>query len=250
MQVGIKLWSSNPVKYVKDSDFADFIEVLPRSGKSLEKFVRRQRKYAVHVPHEVFGFCPLLDMKKSKKLLEHAIKAAKKLKTETLIMHTGYMRKLIDEKSMKEMIKSAARLVRSANYGRILIENNVPKGTFYIDADKFYACYNHEQIKEVLELSGAGFCLDFEHAAITAHQLRLNYRKHVTDLMRLKPDYFHLSGVRLASNHIKGHHLSIFEGDIDLSFVKNILKKANKPVCLETPVDIEQRKREVEFLKN
>ena len=201
----------------------------------------------MHVPHEVFGFCPLLDMKKSKKLLEHAIKAAKRLKTETLIMHTGYMMKAIDEKSMKEMIKSAAKLARGAGYGRILIENGVPKGTFYIDKGKHYACYNREQMKEVLELSGAGFCLDLEHAAITANQLGLDYRKLVSGLMTLKPEYFHLSGMMLAP---KGHHLSIFEGDIDLSFVKSLIKKADKPVCLETPVNIEQRKKEVEFLKS
>ena len=246
MQVGIKLWSSNPVKYVRDSDFADFIEVLPRSEKSLEKFARRPHNYTVHVPHEGFGFCPLLDMKKSKKLLERTIKAAKKLKTETLIMHTGYMRKAIDEKSMKDVIKSAAKLARSANYGRILIENGVPKGTIYVDKGRYYACYSHEQMKEVLELSGAGFCLDLEHAAITAHQLGLNYRKHVADLMRLKPEYFHLSGLRLASG---GHHISIFDSDIDLSYVKSLLKKAGKPVCLETPIGIAQRKKEVEFLK-
>lgn len=258
MEVGIKLWSTNPAKYVEDSDFADFIEVLPRSRKSLEKFARRPHNYTVHVPHEVFGFSPVLNMKKSQKLLQHAVNAAKKLGAELIVMHTGYLKKAPDQKTISNTIKSAARLAKTASYGRILLENSVLEGTFGIDKGKYYACYNHEQMKEVLELSGAGFCLDFEHAAIAAHQLGLDYKGYVATLMKLKPEYFHLSSIKLSKLYSKiwseGHHVSIFEGDIDLNFVKETLKKANrqanKPVCLETPIEVSQRKKEVEFLKS
>ncbi|MBI2549605.1 TIM barrel protein [Candidatus Woesearchaeota archaeon] len=253
MQVGIKLWSTNSVKYVNDSDFADFIEVLPVNAISLGKFAKRKNNYTIHVPHELFGFNPILNMKKSQKLLQRALSAAKKLKAELLIMHTGRVKEEPNEEFIRESIKAAAKIAKTASYGRILIENSYPKSAFNIDKGNYYLCYDYEHIKELLEMSRAGFCLDFEHAAIAAHQLGLDYKRFVAELMKLKPEYFHFSGTRLpklpSSTSSEGHHTSIFEGDVDLDFVKETVKKANKPVCLETPVDIGQRKREVEFLK-
>lgn len=253
MEVGIKLWSTNSVKYVNDSDFADFIEVLPINAISLDKFAKRKNKYTIHVPHELFGFSPILNMEKSKKLLQRAVSAAKKLKAELLIMHTGRVKEEPNEKFIRESIKAAAKIAKTASYGRILIENSYPKSAFDIDEGNYYFCYDYEHIKELLEMAGAGFCLDFEHAAIAARQLGLDYRGFVAELMKLKPEYFHFSGTMLLKldpkTRSEGHHTSIFEGDIDLNFVKKTIKKANKPVCLETPVDIEQRKKEVEFLK-
>lgn len=254
MEVGIKLWSTNPVKYVKDSDFADFIEVLPRSEKSIEKFARRPRNYTIHIPHEVFGFSPIHSMRKSQKLLQMAVRAAKKLNAELLIMHTGRIKEEPDEEFIREALKAAAKLARTAGYGRILIENSYPRSAFAIDKGNYYFCYDYERIKELLEMAGAGFCLDFEHAAIAALQLGLDYKRYVAKLMSLKPDYFHFSGTRLpklpSDTSPEGHHMSIFEGDIDPGFVKETVKKANKPVCLETPVNTGQRKREVKFLKS
>lgn len=254
MEVGIKLWSTNPVKYVNDSDFADFIEVLPINAVSLDKFAKRKNNYTIHVPHEAFGFNPILSMKKSKKLLQRAVRAAKKLKAELLIMHTGRIKEEPNEKFIRESIKAAAKIAKTASYGRLLIENSYPKSAFDIDEGNYYLCYDYKHIKELLEMTGAGFCLDFEHAAITAHQLGLDYKGYVAKLMKLKPEYFHFSGTKLpklpSGTSSEGHHVSILEGDIDLNFVKETIKKANKPVCLETPIDIEQRKMEVEFLKS
>lgn len=251
MQVGIKLWSTNPVKYVEDSGFADFIEVLPINSKSLDKFEKRKRKYTIHVPHELFGFSPIHDMRKSQKLLNHAVSAAKKLKAELLIMHTGLIEKKPNEKFVREATKAAAKLAKTVSYGRLLIENSYPKAAFDIDNGKYYFCYDYEHLRELLEITGAGFCLDLEHAAIAAHQLGLDYKGFVAELMKLKPEYFQLSGVRLDTRvYSKGHHQSIFEGDIDLNFVKETIKKVNRPVCLETPLDPEQRKKEVVFLKS
>ncbi len=254
MEVGIKLWSTNPVKYIDNSEFADFIEVLPRNARSLDKFARRKRKYIIHVPHELFGFSPIHNMRKSQKLLQHAVNAAKKLKAELLVMHTGRIKEEPNEEFIRKAIKAAAKLAKTVSYGRILVENSYPKSAFDIDKGNYYLCYDYEHVKDLLEMSGAGFCLDFEHAAIAARQLGLDYKSFVAKLMKLKPEYFHFSGTRLpklpSGTSSEGHHMSIFEGDIDLNFVKKTIKRANKPVCLETPVDIEQRKREVAFLKS
>ncbi len=246
MKVGIKLWSSNPVRYIDGAGFADFIEVLPVSISSITKLQRSERKYVIHVHHEIFGFGPLVSMEKSRKLLNLAITAARKLKAELLIMHGGFAKGNPDEETTAEGLKKVAKLAKTASYGRLVIENSFPKGRFHLDQGKHYICYSYEQLNHVIKESGIGFCLDFEHAAITANQLGLNFKDHVAQLMKLRPEYFQLSGVRLATN---SHHTTIFNSDINIEFVKKILKKANKPVCLETPLDIEQRKKEVEFLK-
>ncbi len=253
MKVGLKLWSTNPARVVDDSMFADFMEVLPRTSQSLNKFEKRPFEYTIHAPHEVFGFSPILNYRKSQKHLEAAVKAAKRLKADRIIMHLGYVNRKPDEETMMKGIKAAAKLAKSCSYGRILLENSVVDGTFALmDKGKSYICYTPEHMKEVLEMSGAGFCLDFEHVAITAKQLGTDFRKLLGEMLKLKPEYFHLSGTRLSKLHAsyaEGHHLSIFNTDFNIEEVKKILQKAGKPVCLETPLDIVQRRREFEFLK-
>ena len=168
-------------------------------------------------------------------------------------MHTGYVTSAPSEKTMAEGINAAARLAKNTTYGRILIENNVVGGTFALmDKGKHYICYTPEHMKEVIELSGAGFCLDIEHTAITAHQLGTDFWKLLWQFMKLKPEYFHLSGTRLKKLHAsyaEGHHLSIFNTDFDIDAIRLLLQKAGKPVCLETPLDTGQRRKEYEFLK-
>ncbi len=251
MKVGIKLWSTNPQRYAEEAGFADFIEVMPVTLESVERLAKRKREYTIHVPHEEFGFSPVSDFRKSQKLLQRAAAAAKILKAESLVMHTGYFNHSPSKAEVSEGIKAAARLVKSNPYGKILVENSVPVDVCKTDRGKHYFCYDHGELKELLETSGSGFCLDLEHAAITAHSLGKSYEDHVNELMKLRPDYFHLSGARVAEVDDTGeaHHLSILEGDIPLGFIKRLLRKANKPVCLETPIDTAQRKKEVAFLK-
>ncbi len=248
MKVGIKLWSTNPVEYIESAGFADFVEVMPVDAESLEKFTGRPYSYTVHVPHESFGFNPALDPKKSRELLEQGIAAAKKLKGSRLIMHASHFFEKPDEQEVQKAITITAKLGKEAGFAGLLIENSTVYEVVK-DRTRHYIGYSYEHMKALLELSGAGFCMDLEHVAIAASQLGITFQKHANELLRLKPDYFHLSGATLSDFTPKGHHLSLFEGDVDKDFAKSVIKKANKPVCLETPIDISQRKREVEFLK-
>lgn len=245
MQVGIKLWSTNPSEYIEAAGFADFVEVMPVDMESLKKFTGRPYSYTVHTPHESFGFNPVLDPKKSRALLQQGIAAAKFLKSDRLIMHASHYYEKPDEKAVHKAIAMTAKLAREARFPGLLIENSTVHEAVK-GHTRHYIGYSYGQMKELLELSGAGFCLDIEHAAITASQLGQGYKELVAELLRLKPEYFQLSGTRLATN---GHHLSIFDSDIGPGFARDVLRKAGKPVALETPIDTEQRKKEVEFLK-
>ncbi len=245
MEVGIKLWSTNPVEYIEAAGFADFVEVLPVDLESLKKFTGRPYSYTVHTPHESFGFNPVLDPKKSRALLQQGIAAAKLLKSDRLIMHASHYYEKPGEEAVRKAVAMTAKLAKEASFPGLLIENSTVYEVVK-DKTRHYIGYSYWQMKELLELSGAGFCLDIEHAAIAASQLGQDYKELVAELLRLKPEYFQLSGTRFATN---GHHLSIFDSDIDPDFARNVLRKAKKPVALETPIDISQRKREVEFLK-
>ncbi len=249
MRVGIKLWSTNPISYFEEAGFADFVEVMPVSLSDLPKIARIKRTYTAHVPHERFGFNPALEYEKSSALLQQGIAAAKFLKSDELIMHASHYFEEPGEQAVQKAIAMTAKLAKEACFPGLLIENSTVYEVVK-DRTRFYIGYSYEQMKELLELSGAGFCLDLEHAAIAASQLGTTFQKQANELLKLKPDYFHLSGAHFTpgERHL-GHHLSLFEGEVDKDFAKSVLKKANKQVCLETPIDISQRKREVEFLK-
>ena len=246
MKVGIKLWSTNPVEYVEAAGFADFVEVMPVDVESLSKFAGRQYSYTVHVPHESFGFNPVLDLRKSRTLLERGIAAAKQLKSNRLVMHASHFFEKPDKWAVRKAIEMTAKLGKASGFPGLLIENSTVYEVVK-DRTRHYIGYSYEQMKALLELTGAGFCLDLEHAAIAAHQLGISFKQQVKELMQLEPDYFHLSGARFSP---QGHHLSLFEGDVDKDFARDVLRKAKKPVCLETPINMGQRKREIEFLKN
>ncbi|MBI2144943.1 TIM barrel protein [Candidatus Woesearchaeota archaeon] len=249
MEVGIKLWSTNPEEHFQNSEFADFIEIMPVSLDHLDRIAKVKKKFTMHVPHESFGFNPAIDYGKSKALLEQGVAAAKKLNCEKLVMHASHHLQKMDEHAVKEAIAATAKLAREAKFPGLVIENST---VFEITKDntRQYIGYSREQMKELLDLSGVGFCLDLEHAAIAASQLGISFKEHANALLKLKPDYFHLSGALLSDFTPKGHHMSLFEGDVDKEFAQEVLRKAGKPVCLETPLDIEQRKKEVEFLKS
>ena len=245
MKVGIKLWSTNSVEYIDGAGFADFIEVMPVDEKSLQKFLGRDYEYTTHTPHESFGFNPVLDYEKSLKLLEKGIAAAKKLKSEKLVMHASYFFEKPDEQAVQKAITMTAKLAKEGGFAGLLIENSTVYEAVK-DCTRYYIGHSYEQMKQLLELTGAGFCLDLEHAAIVAHQLGISFREQTSQLLKLKPSYFHLSGAGFA-NH--SQHISLFEGDVDKEFAREVIRKAKMPVCLETPIDMEQRKKEVEFLK-
>ncbi|HIG98519.1 TPA: TIM barrel protein [Candidatus Woesearchaeota archaeon] len=246
MRVGIKLWSRNDKRHFDEAGFADFIEVMPVDMQSALKVAKRKGCYTVHIPHEGFGFDPLRNYALSEKLLNLALEAGGKLNAECYIMHTGMLEQKPDEETRQKALKSIARLAKSANTDKIVIENSGYRSLFNGEPTYNHLCYSPDELKEILELSGAGFCLDFEHASITAAALGTSYERIIDGLMKLKPDYFQISGTRHSTGE---RHLSIFEGDLELDIAKRELKKADKPVCLETPLDTGQRKREVEFLK-
>ncbi len=237
MEVGIKLYSTNQVT-LQDIEFADFLEVLPVPGKPLGAFKDLKTKYRIHCAHSSHRFNPS-DPKnnpRNEAIIKEAIEAADMLRADRIVVHAGYTVK--DMKITNPKINSQKFLQKFPDK-RIVIENLLP-----YDEGMVWVAYSPEDIAEYKDL-GFGFCLDFGHAIATATYLKKDYKEYIEDFARLKPDYMHLSGTKNG----KDEHLSIFDSDQNMEFIKSTIKKIGKPVCLETPVDTERRKKEVKWLK-
>lgn len=237
MEIGVKFFSHNKVER-KDFEFADFVEVLPVPGNITGVFSSHKFKYRIHCAHDAFGFNPS-DTKNSAKnesIIKDAFAAADELKADKIVVHAGFNTPKLKLKNPK---KTAMEFLQKHFDERIVMENLLP-----VDNDMVWVAYGPEEIAEFKDL-GFGFCLDFGHAVATATHFKKDYTEYVEEFVKLKPDYFHLSGTLKG----KDRHMSILDTDADVEFFRNIIKKSGKPVCLETPLDSERRKKEIEFLK-
>ncbi len=237
MEVGVKFYSHNKVSE-EDFDFADFVEILAVPGNPIGVFGSFRAKFRVHCPHDAFNFNPSNAKREERNtaMLRETIMAADQLNADRIVVHAGYNSPKLKIRDCK---KNAIAFLKANFDSRICIENLLPK-----DGDLTWVAYSPEEIAEFRDL-GFRFCLDFGHAVGTASHFGLDYKDYISRFVNLKPDYFHLSGT------INGvdRHQSILVADTDLEFMKQIIRRAGKPVCLETPVITGQRRKEVEFLK-
>ncbi len=239
MKVGVKLWSRDNEDLERYS-FADFIEVMAVPQTSLEHFKSYNYEYTIHAPHSQLGV-NIADSKREKKnteLIKWAVKAADELNAKIIVVHAGYTTNRLNIKNpLENMKKILARIYDE----RVHIEN-----IFAVEEEKVGKGATPEQIRQIIAPK-LGFCLDFGHALISAEELGKNHKGFVKEFLKLKPNYFHLAGTNAKAGE---DHLSLFKGSFDLKWIKEIIKKHDKPVCLETPMDIEQRRKEVKLMKS
>ncbi len=238
METGLKFFSSNKIAK-KDYDFADFIEILPVPDNPLGVFEKIKARYRIHCPHDQFGFNPsdIKNTDKNKKILQLSVDAADSLNADLIVVHAGFNTRKLNISNPKQ---KAMDLLKEHFDSRMCIENVLP-----VDGEMIWVGYSHEDIAEFKD-SGFKFCLDFGHAIDTATRLKKDKKGFIEEFLKLKPDYFHLSGTQNGFDR----HLSILDSDMNLEYIKGLIKKAGKPVCLETPLDTEKRKKEIRFLKS
>ncbi len=236
MQTGLKFYSTNKVTE-KDFSFADFIEVLTVPENPVGDFDNFDKKFRIHCPHSEHGFNPCAKNENNTRILKIATDAADKLNADIIVVHSGFN---TDKLNIRDAKKNAMEFLTEHFDERLCVENLMPQ-----DSEMKWITYLPEHLT-VYRDSGFKFCLDFGHAIETATQLKKNYKDFIQDFLRLKPDYFHLSGTQKG----RDMHLSILDSDADVEFMKKAILKAGKPVCLETPLDTGKRKKEVESLKD
>ncbi len=242
MRVGFKLYSSN-LRYAKLLKFADFLEVLPLPGdKKIRGFREYSYDYAIHAAHNSFGFNPanLKNEKMNKQIISEAIEAADMLGAKRIVVHPGFTN---SKEKIRNGMENCLTFFEDNYDKRFHFENIIHKE----EGNVFFG-YTIDDTKKFLKKMK--FCLDFGHAINAALKEKQDYKKFVLRLYALKPNYFHLCGNIIRKKYLpESSHLSIFSGNDDTSFYKELIRKAKKDVCLETPLDIRQREKEYEFMK-
>ena len=108
MQIGIKVYSSNGTKLMKQYlNIFDFIELLPVPGEGIERFKKCDTRFVIHTSHQAFGF-NLLDQQKKKyneRILNETIMKADTLDANKIIVHVGVLGKRKSKKCAINILK-------------------------------------------------------------------------------------------------------------------------------------------------
>lgn len=221
IKYGLKIWSSNreiidqAEELIKTKVF-DYIELLPVPDVDISSFQEIKASYIIHIPHSKFDF-NIADKKKEEfnlKIINHSIECADKLNAKYLILHTGF-----------GSFDTAKKFLKKINDKRIILEN-MPKFT---SSNQAMVGSSPKEIKE-LKGNKFGFCLDFGHGTT----LSKDYKKDIKEFLKLNPEMFHISDGIL--NNQKDEHYNIGEGDYDIEFMVDCIKKSDSEMAtLETP---------------
>ncbi len=253
MKIGIKIYPEpEKAEYCrKAAEFADFIEVMAMPSVDVSPFRLLGMPFTVHAPHLTFN-CNLADSSlfaHNVKCLEDSIRAADILDARVIVVHPGTI--LSDDCDVKNSLK----VLEQVYDPRISLENMIPPQddspwlqsmSLTVPKDKPDVFSLAEDLAPLMELTKTGLCLDFAHACATAACLGKNYKDVIDDLVKLKPNHFHLSG-GFCENPWDGH-LSIFEGDYPNDYFKSLMPD-DAWVTLETPSNLETRRKECDYMR-
>ena len=225
MKFGLKLWSTNTnlidqAVHLIDEKVFDYIELMVIPYSEIKPFLI-DVPYIIHIPHEKFRVNigdPAVKEYTLQKINESLI-WAEQLNVKYLILHAGH-----------GSIQHAADLLHEVSDSRLLIENMPKVG---LGGEQMIG-YSPMQIRELLEDSDMGLCLDFGHAVKAAVSFGVDYKEYVRGFMEFKPRVFHVSDG--FTNTETDNHLNIGEGNYDMAFIGNCVSR-NKDVyvTLETP---------------
>ncbi len=226
MKYGIKLWSSNNNWYkelinllIQDFDYLELLYV-PFQENDIQLLIDANIQIVIHAPTLTQGVCfSYDDINKNLNFFKKTQEFATKVNAEYIIIHPDFGKK-----------KYFINFLKKINDQRVLIENMPKYGT----ENELAIGYSKSEINEYMEINNFGFCLDLEKAIKSALAQNISYKEFIKDLLKLKPNMFHISDGK--TDNLRDEHLNLGEGDFDLKFLKNCIEKSeNKLVILETP---------------
>ncbi len=243
MLIGIKIGPLSSKDHAeKMNDYTDYFEIYAAPGYEFTELENVDKPIVVHVAHSCEGV-NLADPAKTEhnqSALRWAIKQADRYNADKIVIHPGF--KENPACSFAVMLQ----FLKDNRDPRLLIEN-MPD-----TSDGFYHyCGSIEEIRQVMTEINIGFCLDFSHAAAYAKKKQLNQLQFFKELLALNPCYFHLTDTLLSEvfdEKYSEKHVHLLEGDLDLSFLKEILPN-DAMLTLETPQILDKQIEEIEFLR-
>jgi deoxyribonuclease IV len=235
MNLGLKIWSTNlaylePAQALFNLDVFQYIElfVVPGSINTVNVWRNVRIPFILHAPHSYSGF----NLSLSERFHDNAILMKEvemfrlALSPAMVIFHPGI------NGSIEETIRQLQAFKKNGFSQLISIGfvENKPKVGIHGEL-----CVGYEPltIKEIMESTSMGFCLDFGHAVCTAVSLALDWRLFIGSFLTLKPGIVHLSdGLRDSETD---QHLNIGAGNFDLKWFLRQLQP-------EIPISIETKK--------
>jgi len=216
---------------------ADFFEVQAIRGKDysfLKKFAGKI-PIVIHAEHSVFGV-NVADSSIEKENIESinfAINVANFAKAEKIILHPG----IINNKNCS--IENQFKFFKSIKDKRIILEN-LPR-----DEEYNFLGSTPEEIKELKDKFGFGFCLDINHAIQSAIFYKKDFKKFILEFEKLKPEHYHICGHNLKENKT---HIGLTESDFDLLNYLKLINK-NAKVTLEVRIDKESVEEDLNLVR-
>lgn len=241
MKIGLKLWSNNDnylpqAEKLRDEGLFDFIELylVPGTKKYLPRWKSLMVPYIIHAPHSFHGFNLADGSRKENnlRLYDEARYFADELGAPFVIIHPGVFGSGTEREPKHESVKEQLKML---NDKRILVENKPYKA---VDNLGICAGASPEEIRDYVNASGAGFCLDVNHALKYAISRDKDYAEVVGDFMDIRPKVVHLCGLDDTAPEDK--HLHLYESGIDLRDTLDILKGQEvEYYTVETPKNSE-----------
>lgn len=229
MKIGLKLWSNNTDAYLEEAKrlykegWFDYIElyVVPNTLETIQKWKGLSIPFTLHAPHFAHGVN--LAKKENKKINIEAFKEVNEffneLNAEYTVVHSGIQGTIDESIRQLNIIKPKKMLIENKPFIAPLGEHQECRGATI------------EEIRQVIDEVGCGFCLDIGHAICTANSLNLKPYKYLSEFNSLNPRAYHLSDNFIYSE-IDGHkHLG--HGNYDFGKILGMIN-TDKNIAIET----------------
>lgn len=239
MKIGLKIYNKGDLDKIKPVlDRIDFLEVMAIEGRDYSFLKKVKLPIVVHCMHQRWGINPANAMKfsKNRRVLNFAISLADEYDAKFIVIHPGHKEKGFCA------AKNASHFLSNFNDERILIENLPRVDEGY--SEMYGAGFGG--LQDMIEIADKDFCLDLEHAGITANDKKRDIVEFIMELMKLKPKYFHICDVKFGKK--MKNHLALGKGDLPLREIKKLIPD-NAWVLLETEHNIDEHKEDIEFLR-
>lgn len=217
MKFGFKLWSTNVERLEEAQKFyaqglSQFVELYAVPGsflKTREVWKKLDQQVVLHAPH--FGHGLNLSLREcrdwNRKLLEETKAFCDHLNAKSVIVHLG------TKGTLEESITQLLALADS----RFLVEN---KPQIALDGTQCVGA-SPQEIQNVMQQCGLGFCLDFSHAIKFARTHHYKDEEILQAFLKLSPTHYHLCDGH--TEILKDEHENIGDGNYDVAALMRLL---------------------------
>lgn len=251
-QVGLKLWSVNTgacqreARRLYDAGVFDYLELyaVPGTADTLAGWKALEIPCVIHAAHFKHGFnLAKVDCEESNRLIYDEVRRfADELNARYIIFHGGTF----------GCISETARQLGALNDSRALIEN---KPCITRDKGQILECRGAsvEEIGQVLQQVGCGFCLDIPHALCAANYLELEQMSMLREMNNFQPSMYHLADM-MDTALLIDDHTRLGLGVLDMAQFIPFILAPGAMVTIETnrtrPDALDEFEREVEIFRS